>query len=250
MERLFTLSVLAVSLSLCSCGNPCDKLVSFKCDPNNPDELMKCATAEKEIRLKCVDYMEKHESELNTMCESKELKKLKPCLEQGQKKFDEKVNEFSKTSEFHAMVCTEGSNLIAYRATLSNELKPILRLIFQITSESDGKSNFYVGELKKGSEVEKENLMGEKHLGFDGTEIRTLNKYAFNIMTKKSSEFSIEAYKGEKVRFLMDIPYETASSFDIKSYEYCSGLFTCLHVSSTWNCKTVTYDEYTNLMNF
>lgn len=85
MERLFTLSVLAVSLSLCSCGNPCDKLVSFKCDPNNPDELMKCATAEKEIRLKCVDYMEKHESELNTMCESKELKKLKPCLEQGQK---------------------------------------------------------------------------------------------------------------------------------------------------------------------
>ena len=245
-----SLLLFVILIGLCGCGNPCNKLVSFKCDPDNLDGFMKCVSDEKEIASKCVDYMENHESKLNSMCEDKRLKNLSPCQKHNQKLYDEKADEFSKTSEFHAMVCTEGSNLIAYRATLSNEMKPILRLIFQITSESDGKSNFYVGELKKGSEVEKENLMGEKHLGFDGTEIRTLNKYVFNIMTKKSSEFSIEAYKGEKVRFLMDIPYETASSFDIKSYEYCSGLFTCLHVSSTWNCKTVTYDEYTNLTIF
>ena len=250
VNRLTLFIPLVISLGLCGCENPCDKLSSFKCDPDNPEKLMQCIKDEKIIASECVKYMKKHESKLNSMCEDKGLSKLKPCLEHNHKVFDEKVNEFSKTSEFHAMVCTEGSNLIAYHATLSNELKPILRLIFQITSDSDGKSYFSVGELKKGSEVEKENLMGEKYLGFDGTEIRTLSKYAFNIMTKKSSEFMIEAYKGEKVRFLMDIPYEAASSFDIKAYEYCSGLFTCLRVSSTWNCKTVTNEEYTSLTNF
>ena len=97
MNRLTLFIPLVISLGLCGCENPCDKLSSFKCDPDNPEKLMQCIKDEKIIASECVKYMKKHESKLNSMCEDKGLKKLKPCLEHNHKVFDEKVNEFSKT---------------------------------------------------------------------------------------------------------------------------------------------------------
>lgn len=244
-----SLLLFVILIGLCGCGNPCNKLVSFKCDPDNLDGFMKCVSDEKEIASKCVDYMENHESKLNSMCEDKRLKNLSPCQKHNQKLYDEKADEFSKTSEFHAMVCTDGGNLIAYRATLSSDLKPILRLISQKISDSDGKSYFSVGELKKGKEVEKTNIMGDKQLAFEGVEIRTLYKHIFNISSNKQSEIMVEAYKGEKIRVVMDIPFESSERFDIKSYEFCFSILDCMHVSASWDCKVVNYDEYKSIVN-
>lgn len=162
------------------------------------------------------------------------------------------MEEFARSNAYHAQICTNGSEIIAYRSVLLETPKDdgtwerVIRIVGQKTMDERGRVTI---ELHKGS-VELVPAMfswDKDRYEFKGSEVRTLAHGVFNRTTKQDASSSIEAYKDEVVRAVFELPYADKAHFNLKDYAIVYGIWGGkLFVAPDWECEYVddaTYDK-------
>lgn len=128
-----------------------------------------------------------------------------------QERYETAMTEFANSDRYHAVVCQKGKSMVAYRTLLGDDLNPRIRFIAEM--EVTRRHKYTFGTLFK-----------------DGKEIRILRTRMFNLSTRENSQWVeetgvpgpdwwVNAYPGETVRAVFDLPYESKDQFDITRYK-------------------------------